>query len=85
MSTNGRQNSQKEIQTTIELLANNFHKPLAQVSKELEVCMTLIKRVCRKHGITRWPYRKATPLRALPSPFLPDWLTRSAWLDPRAS
>lgn len=48
----------KERDTTIELLQQHFHRPLAAVSAELQVCMTLIKRVMRKHGITRWPYRK---------------------------
>lgn len=51
---------QKKNHTTIATLQVHFHKPLAQVAKELNVCMTLIKRVCRRHGITRWPYRKVT-------------------------
>ena len=52
---------QKKDTTTIDELHFHFHKPLAEVAKELSVCMTLIKRVCRQHGIMRWPHRKVAP------------------------
>jgi hypothetical protein len=32
--------------------------PLAEVSKRLGVCMTLLKKVCRKLGVKKWPHRQ---------------------------
>ena len=45
-------------QVTLEMLQQRFDKPLSEVAVELGVCMTFLKKVCRKHGIKRWPFRK---------------------------
>jgi len=47
----------------LEDLRKRFHLPLAEVAKEFGVCMTFIKKVCRSHGIKRWPYRKIKSLQ----------------------
>jgi len=39
-------------------LSSKFDRPLSEVATELGVCMTFLKKVCRQHGIKRWPYRK---------------------------
>ncbi|KAJ0988466.1 hypothetical protein J5N97_006822 [Dioscorea zingiberensis] len=39
-------------------LAEYFHLPIAEASKELSLCTTAIKKICRKYGMRRWPYRK---------------------------
>jgi len=31
---------------------------IPDVAEMLEMCPTLLKKKCRKHGIRRWPYRK---------------------------
>jgi hypothetical protein len=46
----------KEI--TTEVLRGYFHLPIAQVAKALGVCTTLMKKICRKNKIFRWPYRQ---------------------------
>jgi len=43
---------------TKEALESNFHLPMAAVAKMFGVCPTYFKRVCRNHGIMRWPYRQ---------------------------
>jgi len=48
--------SNKKI--TYEELSKHFSKPIKQVASELGVCTTVLKKECRKHGITRWPHRK---------------------------
>lgn len=57
--------SKKEIAVSLEGLKGLFHLPLNQAAKTLGVSQTVIKRECRKHGITRWPYRKITALENL--------------------
>ena len=39
-------------------LNNFFHMPEKEVAKELGICLTSLKKMCRQQGINRWPYRK---------------------------
>lgn len=39
-------------------LSCRFHLPITQVARELGICPTMLKKVCRRNGIPRWPYRQ---------------------------
>jgi len=41
-----------------EELKKYFHVPMKKATKELNICTTVLKRICRGHGLNRWPYRK---------------------------
>ncbi|XP_071726936.1 uncharacterized protein [Rutidosis leptorrhynchoides] len=43
---------------TMRDLVNYFNIPIELAAKEINVCPTVIKKICRKHGLSRWPYRK---------------------------
>ncbi|KAL4564476.1 hypothetical protein LXL04_028540 [Taraxacum kok-saghyz] len=43
---------------TMKDLVDHFHIPIEVAAKKIEVCPTVIKKICRKHGLSRWPYRK---------------------------
>lgn len=43
---------------TISELRRYFHLPMQEVAKQLGVCTTLLKKICRKNLIKRWPYRQ---------------------------
>ena len=43
---------------TYQDLHRCFHMPLAEVGQHLGVCTTLLKKICRKLGIKRWPHRQ---------------------------
>ncbi|RHY31301.1 hypothetical protein DYB25_004116 [Aphanomyces astaci] len=43
-------------------LRPHFNKPMAAVAKELGVCITLMKKICRKNGLCRWPHRRIRSL-----------------------
>eukprot|EP00296_Roombia_truncata_P009766 JP448397.1.p1 GENE.JP448397.1~~JP448397.1.p1 ORF type:complete len:116 (+),score=6.31 JP448397.1:51-398(+) len=43
---------------SMALLARNFNRPLHKVAEEFGVCNTTFKKICRYHGIHRWPYRR---------------------------
>eukprot|EP01105_Mastigella_eilhardi_P021069 TRINITY_DN506_c1_g1_i2.p1 TRINITY_DN506_c1_g1~~TRINITY_DN506_c1_g1_i2.p1 ORF type:complete len:440 (-),score=101.03 TRINITY_DN506_c1_g1_i2:237-1556(-) len=47
---------------TREELRKYFHLPIQVVAGELGVCTTMLKQLCRKHGIQRWPHRKIQSL-----------------------
>ena len=66
-------------------LIKHFHRPLSDVAKDFDVCMTFMKKVCRGHGIVRWPYRKVTilpHLLALGDTYFFENLTTLRWSDP---
>lgn len=50
--------TKRQRQVSYEDLSTRFNKPLSDVAVELGVCMTFLKKACRKHGIKRWPFRK---------------------------
>lgn len=47
---------------TLEELSDYFHMPEKIVAQKMGMCLTSLKKVCRAHGITRWPFRKLKSL-----------------------
>ena len=43
---------------SMDELTQYLHLPEKAVAKQLGICLTSLKKLCRQHGITRWPYRK---------------------------
>eukprot|EP00276_Gloeochaete_wittrockiana_P018738 CAMPEP_0184345124 /NCGR_PEP_ID=MMETSP1089-20130417/13571_1 /TAXON_ID=38269 ORGANISM="Gloeochaete wittrockiana, Strain SAG46.84" /NCGR_SAMPLE_ID=MMETSP1089 /ASSEMBLY_ACC=CAM_ASM_000445 /LENGTH=162 /DNA_ID=CAMNT_0026675301 /DNA_START=63 /DNA_END=548 /DNA_ORIENTATION=+ len=43
---------------TLDDLSPFFHLPINEASKKLGICATVLKKICRKIGISRWPHRK---------------------------
>lgn len=41
-----------------EEISKLFSLPIAEAASILGVCTSVLKRICRSHGIVRWPYRK---------------------------
>lgn len=50
---------------SFEELSQYFHLPINQVAKELGVCATILKKICRRNGIPRWPHRKLKSLEKM--------------------
>lgn len=40
------------------LVQQHFDLPINVAAKQLGVCATVLKKICRKHGLQRWPFRK---------------------------
>lgn len=40
-----------------------FNMPIAAVARKFGICATLLKKICRRHGIQRWPHRQIRSLQ----------------------
>ncbi|DAZ98470.1 TPA: hypothetical protein N0F65_004907 [Lagenidium giganteum] len=54
-------NASKSI--TFDMLQPHFERPLQAAAEHFGICTTLLKKICRKCGINKWPYRKVHSLR----------------------
>ncbi|OWM63337.1 hypothetical protein CDL15_Pgr022082 [Punica granatum] len=43
---------------TLRDLAGYFHLPVEAAARKLNLCPTVVKRICRRGGLKRWPHRK---------------------------
>lgn len=48
-------NASRDI--TFNMLRPHFDRPLQEAAQHFGVCTTLLKKICRKNGIAKWPYR----------------------------
>ena len=57
---NGIVSQKSSISRNIKIddLRSYFHLPIVEVAKQLGICTTLLKRVCRTNKIKKWPYRQ---------------------------
>ncbi|KAL3662357.1 hypothetical protein V7S43_012684 [Phytophthora oleae] len=46
-----------------DMLQPHFERPLQHAADSFGVCTTLLKKICRRNGISNWPYRKICGLR----------------------
>ena len=44
--------------TSVHEVAAHFHRPINEASRHLKICPTVLKKICRKAGLPRWPHRK---------------------------
>ncbi|RVW52342.1 Protein NLP3 [Vitis vinifera] len=48
---------------TIYDFTRYFHLPIDKAAEGLNICPTVVKKICRKHGVDRWPYRKVKSIQ----------------------
>ncbi|KAL6575554.1 hypothetical protein OROHE_000931 [Orobanche hederae] len=40
-----------------------FDLPIEDAARKMNICPTVIKKICRKNGVLRWPYRKIKSIK----------------------
>lgn len=48
----------------LEVLSTYFHLPINDACKALGICSTSLKKICRRHGVVRWPHRKVKSMES---------------------
>ena len=48
---------------TLKDLQRQFHQPITMAAKHFGICVSILKRVCRRHGIPKWPQRTLRSLQ----------------------
>lgn len=61
--SSSRPNMTASSTITLDMLRPHFEEPLVQVANRFGICVTLLKKICRRHGIARWPHRQISGLR----------------------
>lgn len=57
MDSKSKQEGRKG-ETGIDVLCKYFHLPIKEASDVLGICPTSLKKICRTHGLQRWPHRR---------------------------
>ncbi|EKX41674.1 hypothetical protein GUITHDRAFT_141912 [Guillardia theta CCMP2712] len=60
-----KNNDSAPVVITAELLETCFEMPLVAAANKLGICATALKKVCRKLGIHKWPYKEMKPSLSL--------------------
>lgn len=50
----------------LKLVSKYYYLPLGEAAKELGICLTSLKRVCRRLGLKKWPYTRGSTTRPAP-------------------
>ncbi|KAH7848885.1 hypothetical protein Vadar_009730 [Vaccinium darrowii] len=67
----------------LEDLTGYFHLPIEEAAREIKVCPTVIKKICRRSDVKRWPHRKVKSIQKKISS-LREILNRSTNAEERA-
>lgn len=51
-------NMPQTAQNLGDILPSLFHLPMNDAAEQIGVCPTVLKKICRKNGVMRWPHRR---------------------------
>jgi hypothetical protein len=56
------EDGQQKSDTPMSLISRYFHMRIEHAATRLRICPTVLKKICRRHGIHRWPYRQVNAI-----------------------
>ncbi|KAJ8750601.1 hypothetical protein K2173_015775 [Erythroxylum novogranatense] len=56
--SNLSQQRERASKLTLKDIGEYFHLPIEEAARRLNLCPTVVKKICRRDGLRRWPHRK---------------------------
>nr|ABD96880.1 hypothetical protein [Tarenaya spinosa] len=54
----GEEQRERTGRLTLKDIGKYFHLPVEEAARIMKVCPTVVKKICRRGGLARWPHRK---------------------------
>lgn len=59
----GQEQRERTGKLKLKDISMHFHLPIQEAARRMSLCPTVVKKICRRGGLYRWPHRKVIFLK----------------------